>query len=167
MTNTLQFNKNINELNDFLKNKTTETIQKTTILEETFYEINHDYDRFIISKKAMPFRRNGILEINMFLKTIEIDENNSKIDYTIKYTAISNLLIVALNIIIFIVTLFNSKFRFFGASIIITSYLSKFIILAVGLAFINFCLWLRIKTSKNNYEEIIEDLINPIQNTDT
>jgi hypothetical protein len=150
----------------FLKIKTTETIQKTTILEETFYEINHDYDRFIISKKAMPFRRNGILEINMFLKTIEIDEHNSKIDYTIKYSAISNLLLVAFHLIIISVTMIASELRFFGESIVITSYLSKFIILATALTFIDFYLWLCLKNSESRYIEIIEELIKHLQKSD-
>jgi hypothetical protein len=165
--NSLKINKNIYELNDFLKNKTSDTIQRTSIFGETSYILSNDYDRFIIGKKAIPLKTSGIVEINLFLKVNEIDEHNSKIDYTIKYTNLSNLIIVAFYIIIISFTLFGSKFRFFGDSIIIASLFTKFILVIFEVSFISFCLWLGIKWSTKKFQGIIEELINPLKKSNT
>ena len=159
----LNINKNINELNDFLKNKSAETIQCASLFGETSYIMTYDYDRFIISKEAIPFKRNGIVVINLILKIDEIDDINSKMDYTIKYSDLSNLIIVGIYILITSFTLFGSELRFFGSIITMTSFVTKFSLIIVETTFLTLFLWLGIKTSKRKFEEIIGSLITSLK----
>ena len=101
------------ELTDFLKSQTTKEILRTSFFGDTSYQLNDDYDRFILSKQAKELVRPGFLEINAYLKVNEIDEHSSQVDYTIRYSDIALFIIVAIHLAIVLITLLVPKINLF------------------------------------------------------
>lgn len=101
LNNLAKINKNKKELIYFLKNETKKSISLKSFTGQTFlYDLTFEYDRFIIKQQSEIFRRNGIFEIYGYLTIDEIDSFSSKISCTIRYSDISILAIIVINLII-------------------------------------------------------------------
>lgn len=159
----LELAKSSEELLAFFKSKTGIEIEKKSLLENTFYSLENDYDRFILSKKPIPLTKNGILEVKMYVYVKKIDAQNSTVDYHIKYSVPSLLLIVFFFLILSAVILFSDNIRFFGSSTIISSYLTKTLILLFNLSLISTLLWLRFRVSASKLLEVFSELIKPLK----
>lgn len=163
----LEIAKSSEELDAFFKSKTGIEIEKKSLLENTVYSLENDYDRFILSKKPRPFTNNGILEVKMYVYVKKIDTQNSTVEYSIKYSALSLLLIVFFFLILSAVILFSDNIRFFGNSTIISSYLTKTLILLVNLSLITFVLWLNFRMKKIKLKEVFEGIIFDLKQSDS
>jgi hypothetical protein len=154
----LELSKNAKEVTAFFKNKTGVEIEKKSLLENTVYSLEHDYDRFILSKKPRPLTRNGFLEVQLYLNVTEIDEQNSKVEYSIKYSALSVLIIVTIYLIFIAVILFTNNIRIFGNSTTISIYLTKTLILILNLSLITTVLWLHFLNSQKKLQEVFNEI---------
>lgn len=159
----LELAKSSEELDAFFKSKTGVEIEKKSLLENTVYSLENDYDRFILSKKPRPLTKNGILEVHMYVCVKKIDAQNSTVEYSTKYSTLSLLLIVFFFLILSAVILFSENIRFFGSSTIISSYLTKTLILLFNLSLISTFLWLRFRISSSKLLEVFNDLIKPLK----
>ena len=155
----LELSKNAKEVTAFFKSKTGFEIEKKALLENTVYSLENDYDRFILSKKPRPLTRTGFLEVQLYLNVKEIDAKNSTVEYHIKYSALSVLIIVVFFLIFSAVILFSDNIRFFGSSTIISSYLTKTLILLFNLSLIFSLLWLNFRMKKNKLQEVFQEII--------
>ena len=156
-------NKNYIELIDILKSIKREDISLKTFLgEESNFNVNFDYDRFIINKEAKPFRKNGILEVHSIVKVSPIDNDKAKIEYSIRYSDLSILLIVLLNLSLIIIPLFISNLRVFGETREITGVLEKSIMILIGLVLANLLMWINFLVKKVYFQKVIDLIINSI-----
>jgi len=155
-----------NELNDFLKQKTTDSIRRSSMFRDSTYILTNDYDRFILSKEAKPFERNGILEIHAYLTVREIDKSHSELVSTLRYSDLTYLVIVVLYSIAILFTLLKSNVSFHQDSLLIALVL-KFLLVLLELLVINFFLWYGIWSSKEPFKAIISELVDPLKNETT
>lgn len=153
-----ELSKNAKEVTAKFKSKTGVEIKKKGMLEESKYLLEHDYNQFIIRKKTTAFSKNGFLEINLFLKVNEIDEHHSKIAYSIKFTALTVLIIVALCILTTAAIMFSNNFHFFGSSKIITSNTLRLLISLANLFLFFSFLKFKFILSKKKLEEVLEEI---------
>jgi hypothetical protein len=137
---------------------------KTYLGEESKFNINFDYNRFIINKEAKPFRKNGILEVHSIVKVSPIDNDKSKFEYSIRYSDLSIFLIVVLNLSLIIISLFTSNFNLFGESIQITGIFEKSFMIVIGLVLANFLIWISFNVKKVTFQKVIDLIINSIKN---
>ena len=158
-------NKNNFELTDNIKGINRNDISlKTYFGEESKFNINFDYDRFIIDKEAKPFRKNGILEVHSIVKITPIDNDISKFEYSIRYSDLSIFLIVVMNLSLIVVPLITSHLRFFGGTIKTTSVLEKTAMILIGLALSNFFIWISFLVKKVYFQKVVDLIINSIKN---
>jgi hypothetical protein len=159
----LELAKSSEELDAFFKSKTGVEIEKKALLENTVYSLENDYNQFILSKKPRPFTKNGILEVHMYVYVKKIDSQNSTVEYSMKYSDLSLLLIVFFLLILSAVILFSDNIRFFGNSTIISSYLTKTLILLFNLSLISTFLWIRFRVSASKLQDVLNELIKPLK----
>ncbi len=139
----MKINKSETELKDFLQREFKNSIPLKSFLGEiSLYKLNFDYDQFILTKQTKALGKNGILEVQANIRISSIDSANSKLEFSIKYTPLSVLLIVIFNLFISTVPFFVSNFKFFGSTINITEVSLRTLVVITGLVVTNFIIWM-------------------------
>jgi hypothetical protein len=161
----LIINKSEIEVLEFLRCNFKNPISTKSFLGETFlYNLNFDDDQFTITKLAKPFRKNGLLEVHAHLKISGIDDNNSKLLYSLRFSDFSILLIVIMNLIFILVPHFVTNFRLFGEHMEITSFSGKITFTVIGVVLSNCMVWISFLIKKSNLQKIVDLLIHAINN---
>jgi hypothetical protein len=152
------------ELTLFLRESSKHPLLLNSNLGETsLYNLCFDYDQFIITEQAKPLRNNGILEINGFLKISKIDEKHSKLEYSIRYTDLTKLIIVAMNLFVILGPILVSNFRFFGNITKITTAPGKIAIILVLLVLTNLAIIVSFQMKKGDIQKIVDQIVNSIK----
>jgi len=154
LNNLATINKNKKELIYFLKNETKKSISLKSFTGQTFlYDLTFEYDRFIIKQQSEIFRRNGIFEIYGYLTIDEIDSFSSKISCTFRYSDISILAIVVINLIIIGVFLYYIISTFLFENFTIYN-VGKSTLPLLSLSLLNSLIWLSFKSDSARISEV-------------
>lgn len=152
--------KDLLDVHDYLKKDIVGTIEHATssifVNNKTPFNFQFDYDRYILSEQARPFRKTGISP-DTFISLVKIEEKNTQIDVKIRYSDVSYMFLIFPQILPIIVFLSSDKMRFFG-TMIKSSWGIRILMMCGSLAVINFIIWAIYKTQVKHYRNILMDI---------
>jgi hypothetical protein len=130
------------------------------LLLNSTYSLRFDYDRFVLSKKAENGKKPNPFEINAYLKIVRVNDTQSQIQYSVKYSEISILITIFINLILVALPFFEVRFKMVNNSFLAEGFGIKLLISILLLFSLNLGLWLAIQSKKEVYKKVIELVIN-------
>lgn len=159
----IPLSKNKQTVKDFLKVQTAKTFTKASIVGEKTYQFMDEYDRFVLTRLLKPFEKTGFLEMNAILRISAKDDENSILQYTIRYSDLSILFMVFLYGILFVVLFFVHQINFSGHIILLSSLLAKAAFVLFYVACVYGGIWLGLYFYKDKYIELVHEIVSDLQ----
>ena len=131
-----------------------------TKTEDEFFYLEDDFDRFIIKERVSGSRR--FLEIDTVFNVKKYGNNTTKLILKTRYSEISWVFIVGINIFICLGILMSKKIRFFNTIITIESYWVKIILMLSVLIVFYFALLVKLNIKIIAYNEVINGFVSKI-----
>lgn len=126
----------------------------------TNYSLSFDFDRFVLSKKAEIDKKPNPFEINAYLTVVRVNDGQSQIEYSVKYSTIAILFSVFINLVLVALPFFEVRLKMINGSHLTQGFGIKLLISILLMTALNVALWLGIQSKKEIYKKVIDLILN-------